>query len=187
MVELKRVVGAVVCGVGLLAPAGAPAARSGGAYASDPATISSVSCIAACASVDAAKAGSVLRVGGSAMGDVAQIVFLGGRGNDDNVVARVLRARRKSVDVVVPPRASGGRLRAINGDGARSPASRAVISVVSGDGGGPLDVRVIGRRVFYDSARQARVDLLAREPMTVTFTVVRVIDGATVIGWPLTL
>ena len=188
MVGLKRIVVAVLCGTGLAAPASASAAPSGGAYASVPATIRSVSCMAACGGVDAAKAGSVLRVRGSSMGDVAKIVFLGGRGNADDVVAPVLKARHKSVDVAVPPRALSGRLRALNGDGARSRMSRAVVSVVSGEGGGgPLDVKVIGRRVFYDAARQARVDLLAREPMSVAVTVVRAIDGATVIGWPLAL
>ncbi|HWI07974.1 MAG TPA: M23 family metallopeptidase [Solirubrobacteraceae bacterium] len=168
-------------------PASASAAPTGGAHASDPAAIRTVSCVAACAAIDAAKAGSTLRVRGRTMSSVAKIAFLGGRGNGDDVVARVTKARSTSVDVVVPQRASSGRLRAINGDGARSPASRAVVSVVRGDGGGPLDVRVIGRRVFYDAARQARVDLLAREPMAVTVTVVRVIDGAAVSAWPLTL
>ena len=173
--------------VAVALPASAAATRSGGTFASEPATISAVDCVAACASVDGAKAGSVLRVRGRGMADVATIVFLGGKGNADNVVARVTKARSRSVDVTVPERATSGRLRAINGDGARSGASRAVISVLSGDSAGPLDVRVVGRRVFYDAARTARVDLLAREAMSVTVSVVRVIDGATVIAWPVAL
>jgi hypothetical protein len=190
LVELKRAVVAALCGACLVVPASASAARSGGAYASEPATISSVACVARCATVDAAKAGSLLRVRGDAMGHVAKIVFLGAKGNDDNVVARVLKARRKSVDVTVPEKAASGRLRAINADGARSGASRAIVSVqigADGSAGGPLDVRVVGRRVFYDAARQARVDLLAREPMAVTVVLVRVLDGVPIQTWPVAL
>ena len=73
------------------------------------------------------------------------------------------KARRNSVDVVVPEKATSGRLRAVNGDGARSAASRAVVSVQRGaTSSAALDVRVIGRRVYYDAARPARIDLLAR-------------------------
>ena len=188
MVELKRIVVAVVSGVLMLLPAAsASAARSGGAFASEPATISAVSCVSGCAGVDAAKAGSMLRVRGSAMGDVATIVFLGGPGHADNAVARVLKRRRSSVDVQVPEKATSGRLRAVNGDGARSAASRAVVSVQRAVATAALDVRVIGRRVFYDAARPARVDLMAREAMNVTVTLVRVADGVPVASWPLAL
>jgi len=178
----------VVCGVLLTVPSSAHAANSGGAYASEPATISATSCVAGCAGVDAVKAGSLLRIRGSAMGDVTKIVFLGAKGNDDNVVARVLKARRRSVDVAVPDRAVSGSLRAVNADGARSSASRAIVSVQRGAGGSAaLDVRVIGRRVFYDAARPARVDLLAREPMDVNVALVRLLDGVAVMSWPLAL
>lgn len=186
MVELKRIVVTVICGLLLAAPAGA-SAGSGGAYASEAARISGVSCVAGCAIAGAAMTGSVLRVRGRAMRDVARIVFLGGGGHADNVIARVLKARRASVDVAVPERASSGRLRAINRDGARSAASSAMVSVQRAAAGAALDVKVVGRRVFYDAARPARVDLLAQAPMTVTVTLVRVIDGAVIQGWPLAL
>jgi murein DD-endopeptidase MepM/ murein hydrolase activator NlpD len=187
LVELRRTVVAVLCGVGLAAPSGAWAG-SGGAFASMPATISSVGCVSGCASVDAAKPGSLLRIRGEGMKNVGQIVFLGGGGHADNVTVRALRARLKSVDVVVPDAAPSGRLRAVNVDGARSAASRAVITVARGAASSAaLDVRVVGKRVYYGAVRQARVDLLAREAMTVTVALVRVIDGAVVAGWPVTL
>ena len=187
LVELKRSVVLMACGAGLVSPAGASAA-SGGAFASAPATITSVSCIAACAAADATKTGSLLRVRGKSMREVAKIVFLGGGGHADNATARVSKARRNSVDVTVPEKASSGRLRAVNGDGARSAASRAVVSVQRGAGSSAaLDVQVVGRRVYYDAARPARIDLLARRAMAVTVALVRVIDGAGVMAWPLTL
>jgi murein DD-endopeptidase MepM/ murein hydrolase activator NlpD len=187
MVDLRRTAVAVLCGVGLAAPASA-AARTGGAFASMPATITSVACVTGCASVDAAKPGSLLRIRGEGMKSVEKIVFLGGGGHADNVTVRALRARLKSVDVVVPDKAPSGRLRAVNDDGARSAASRAVITVARGAASSAaLDVRVIGRRVYFGAARKAQVDLLAREAMTVTVALVRVIDGAVVAGWPVTL
>lgn len=185
---MKRFVVAGVCVVCLSAPSGASAIRSGGTYASEPATISDAACVAGCAMADAAKPGSIVRVRGSAMGAVAKIVFLGGKGHDDNVVARVLRARRKSVDVAVPENASSGPLRAINTDGARSSASRATVSVQrAGAGSGTLDVKIIASRVFFDAARPARVDLLAREAMSVNVALVRIADGAIVQNWPVAL
>jgi murein DD-endopeptidase MepM/ murein hydrolase activator NlpD len=188
LVELKRIVVAVVFGACLTAPAAASAARSGGAYSSEAPTITGVSCVAGCAGTDAAQTGSVLRIRGKAMRDVAKIVFIGAKGNDDNVIARVLKARRDSVDIAVPERAASGRLRAVNKDGARSSASQATISVAQrGAGSAALDVHIVGRTVFYDAARPARVDLLAREAMGVSVVLVRIADGVTVQGWPVAL
>ena len=187
LVKRKRIVVAVICGVGLAAPAAASAARSGGAYASEPATITAVSCVTGCATTDC-------RAGRQ---PAAHSRTRDARGREDRVPRRqgqrrqrqapVLRARHKSVDVVVPEDAPSGRLRAVNTDGARSPASQAIVSVQRGAGSAALDVQVVGRRVFYDAARPARVDLLAREPMAVTVVLVRVADGAIVQGWPVTL
>jgi murein DD-endopeptidase MepM/ murein hydrolase activator NlpD len=129
----------------------------------------------------------VLRIRGRAMGSVATIVFVGAKGNNDNIIARALKVGRESVDVAVPEHASSGRLRAVNKDGSRSTPSRGVVSVQRGVGGAALDVRVIGSRVFYGAARPARVDLLARVPMSVTVALVRVIDGATVQHWSVAL
>jgi murein DD-endopeptidase MepM/ murein hydrolase activator NlpD len=187
LVELRRSAVVVACGVGLAGPASASAA-SGGAYASAPAKITSVSCVKGCASAEAAKPGSLLRVRGDAMREVAKIVFLGGGGHADNATVTVGRARRKSVDVTVPEKATSGRLRAVNGDGARSAASRAVVSIQRGAAStAALDVRVIGRRVYYDAERLARIDLMARRAMAVTVALVRVVDGVTVMGWPVAL
>jgi murein DD-endopeptidase MepM/ murein hydrolase activator NlpD len=185
--ELKHAVVAVLAALGLGLGASAPAsAGSGGAFASEPATITAVACVAGCASLDAAQAGSLVRIRGRSMREVQKIVFLGGPGDGDNTTARVSRQRNASVDVSVPPQAVSGRLRAVNGDGARSEASRATIVVQRGaPGRGPLDIRVVGRTVFYAAVRQARVDVLAREPMAATVALVRLADGALVAGWPL--
>jgi hypothetical protein len=196
LVELKRGVLAAVCGLGLAVGATVPAVAartvamplvgsSGGAFASAPAAIKATSCLARCASVDAAAPGTVLRIGGTNMGDVSEVVFIGAAGNNDNTIARVLRAGVNSVDVIVPPRASSGRLRAVKGDGSRSAPSRVVVSImrkaVSTDA---LQLRVVGARVFAAAFRRARIDLLARQPMSVVVSLVRVSDGASVMDFP---
>jgi len=189
LVELKRsFVVVLACGAGLATASANASASVGGAFASAPATIKSVDCVAGCATADAAKPGSLLRIRGKSMRDVAKIVFLGGGGHTDNATVGVLKARRESVDVVVPEKATSGRLRAVNADGSRSGASRAVVSVQRGaTSSAALDLRVVGRRVFYDAARPARVDLLARRAMAVTVALVRLIDGVTVMAWPVAL
>jgi murein DD-endopeptidase MepM/ murein hydrolase activator NlpD len=187
LVVLKRAVLAVLCGLVAGLAAAAPAsAGPGGAFASDPAAISAVDCVAGCAAVDAAQPGSLLRIRGRSMAAVEQIVFLGGPGDADDATAKISRQRRRSVDVVVPAQALSGRLRAVNGDGARSQASRATVAIQRGAGGrGPLDVRVVGRQVFYAASRPARVDVLARRPLSATVALVRLADGALVASWPL--
>jgi hypothetical protein len=104
------------------------------------------------------------------------------------VVTPALRARVKSVDVLVPENALSGPLLAINRDGGQSVVSQASVSVRrAATAGAPLDVRVIGSRVFVGATRPARVDLLAREAMGVAVALVRLSDGAIVQGWPLAL
>ena len=172
--------------MGAATPAGA--VPSGGAYASETPVITELSCVARCASMDAVQAGSLLRVRGRAMRTVRKIVFLGALGAADDVTVPALRSRVKSADVIVPERAPSGPLMAINEDGAQSLASRAAISVQRAKAtGAALEVKVVGRRVFLAAARQARLDLLAREPMSVAVALVRLSDGVAVQGWPLLL
>ncbi len=175
-------VATLLCGLPTSAQA---TAGTGGAVASDPAVITAVGCVARCASVDTVQAGSLLRVRGRRMKDVTRVVFLGASGPADDVTALAARARVKSVDVLVPAKALSGPLLVINRGGA-SLASRAAISIGRAAArGGPLDVKVVGTRVFLAAARQARVDILTRTPMAITVALARLGDGALVMGWPL--
>ena len=76
---------------------------------------------------------------------------------------------------------------AINRDGAQSARQprRRVRPAREGRAATPLEVKVVGKRVFVGAARQARVDLLARQPVAVAVALVRLSDGAVVQGWPL--
>ncbi len=147
--------------------------------------ITEVACVARCASLDAVAPGALLRLRGTAMKSIAKIVFLGARGGADDAVTPALRARLKSVDVLVPEQAASGPVMAVNRDGSQSLASRAAVSVQRARAGGaPLEVRVVGKRVFVGAARQARVDLLARQAVAVAMALVRLSDGAVVQAWP---
>jgi murein DD-endopeptidase MepM/ murein hydrolase activator NlpD len=185
----RRTLITVVCGFVLALGASASASASagaGGAFASDPATIAAIACLSGCPSVDTVQTGSLLRIRGRSMREVAKIVFLGAAGDADDATAKVVKQRNRSVDVSVPAQALSGPLLAVNEDGAISAVSRATVAIQRGAGGkGPLDVRVVGRRVFLAAVRQARVDVLAREPMSATVALVRLSDGAVVAGWPL--
>ena len=183
----------VLCG--LCVVVGAPAAAassnpasSGGASASEGAAIARVSCMARCATAGNVRAGSLLRLRGRRMRGVRKIVFLGAAGAPDDVLVQARRPRDTSVDVVVPDKALTGPLLAINRDGAQSAASRAAVAVQRiATSNAALDVSIVGQRVFLGAARQARVDLLARQPLNAALALVRLSDGAVVMGWPLGL
>jgi murein DD-endopeptidase MepM/ murein hydrolase activator NlpD len=183
--ELKRAVVVLACGLGFAGALAPPAlAESGGAYSSVRATIASAECLAGCSGFDSARTGSVVRVSGTAMGEVSRVVFLGARGYADDVPTSVARRTQTTVDVVVPARAASGRLRVINGDGQRSHASTATITIKSA-AAAALEARVVGRRVFQDAARKAQLDVLAQKPLNAVVVVARVTDGAVLQSWQL--
>src|SRR5436305_2301793 len=167
------------------------AANTVGAVASEPmapAVISDITCAARCTSLDAVQPGALLRLRGTDMRKVVKIDFLGASGPADDVVTPALRARVKSVDVLVPAQALSGPVLAINGDGGPSLPSRAAVSVQRAKtSGAALDVKVMGKQVFVGAARPARVDLLARQAMAAAVALVRLSDGVVVQTWPLSL
>ena len=182
---MLSVVGVATCAAAP-ASAGSGGASAGGAFATDAAVISATACVARCATVDSVRSGSLLRLRGKRMRAVSKVVFLGTRGVADDVTVKARRARSTSIDVIVPESATSGPLMAINRDGASSRASKAAVSVQRGGAsGGPLDIKVVGRRVFFGAARPARVDVLARQPMAVTVALIRLSDGVPVMSWPL--
>jgi len=175
----------LACGFGLAAGAcAAPAqADGGGAYSSGSPKVSSVKCVAGCSGIDAAQTGSVLRVRGRSMERVRKIVFLGGKGDADNITTSTSKPTKTTTDVTVPAGASSGRLRAVNDDGLRGGASRTTVTIKVGSSG-PLVARVIGQTVFQGAARPAQLELLAREPLNVVVVLARVTDGVVVQTWP---
>lgn len=170
--------------LGAAAPAGA-VVTTGGAGAGDPAVVTAIACVARCPSVDAVQSGSLLRVRGTHMRDVSHVVFLGARGAADDVTAAAAKTRANSVDVLVPANALSGPLLVINHGGPSLPSRTAVSIQRSAGGGGMLDVKVVGHRVYLAADRQAELDILTRQPMAIAVALVRLSDGALVTSWPL--
>jgi hypothetical protein len=168
----------------------APAlAGNGGAFGSERPVVRSVSCITGCAGIATARAGSVVRLRGAGLGQTAYVAFLGGPGRRDNVVVPATAVTPLSATAKVPPNAVTGRVRAINADGNRSPASRRTLRIAAGTGAakgiGPLEARVDARRVFFDGRRRATLTYLVRgaRPAVVTVELVRSADGASIVRW----
>src|SRR5438874_10560569 len=110
---------AVLSALSAAAPASASnggTAFGGGTAPSVPATASTVTCRTLCGSFTTARPGSTVRVLGSAMQDVAQVVFLGGKGRADDVSAPATIVDAARLDAVVPTGARSGRVALLNGD-----------------------------------------------------------------------
>jgi murein DD-endopeptidase MepM/ murein hydrolase activator NlpD len=157
-------------------PAAAPA--TGGAPAAAPPVISGVTCRAACTGLQDAAAGSVVRLAGQGLAGATTIVFAGGRGGRDDVLATPAETADDHADVIVPATARSGPLRAVGAGGRWSRLSTQ--RVVLGPGGrrragAPLvQAHVDSKRVFLDGhsrpsvsfyvgggePTQVRVDLL---------------------------
>jgi murein DD-endopeptidase MepM/ murein hydrolase activator NlpD len=176
----------LACGLGFGAACTSPApAATGGAYSSTRANITSVACVAGCSGFDSAKSGSLVRLTGTKMSQVSRVVFLGARGAADDVRAPVSRRTDTLAEAIVPAKAVSGPVRTVNGDGLRSHASRAIVTIKVGGSGGPVEARVVGQRVFQGATRPARLDVLTHQALTVTVVLARVTDGAVLEAWQL--
>lgn len=177
---------ALVATLGLPAPA---SGAVGGAYSAPRPVIRTVTCVNGCIGIATVREGSVVRMTGARLGQVAFVAFLGRRGRRDDVVTPARVASAGSVEAQVPARARSGPVRAINSDGNRSAGGRARVRVVAVDmpirGIGPVAARVDTRRVFYDGPRRATLTYVARgsRPAVVMVELVRAEDGASIMRW----
>ncbi|HWV86100.1 MAG TPA: M23 family metallopeptidase [Capillimicrobium sp.] len=195
---------AVLTGAG---PAGAQVkaggASAGGATAAPVPTISAVVCRSGCVALAAVEPGATLRVKGTSLGAVQEVVFLGGGSAADDVTARATRVRGTSVDVVVPAGAASGPLSVQGGDAPPSEPSRDEVTIgaaaredsVSGPAtarvvddtaaSSTLEARVASRTVYYAGATPAtlRVRVKAPSPTALSVALVRVSDGTVVRRW----
>ncbi|MBX5442879.1 MAG: peptidoglycan DD-metalloendopeptidase family protein [Solirubrobacteraceae bacterium] len=178
-------------------------AGAGGATAAPAPAISAVACRSGCVALDAVEPGATLRVKGTNLGAVEEVVFLGGPGEADDVAARATRVRGTSVDVVVPLGAADGPLAVQGGDAPASAPSRDQVRIgaaaeeeaVTGPStarvvadtaaSATLEARVTSRTVYYAGATPAtlRVRVKAPAPTALSVALVRVSDGAIVRRW----
>jgi hypothetical protein len=188
---------ALVGGLLAASPSAAAASTGGGLYRSPAAHIALVVCRTDCVDARTAQPGSYLRVYGRRMGRVRTVTFLGGRGNADDVVARVAEATPRSVVVRVPEGAQSGRLRTRNADGSPSRPSTATIEIANLDDdedAPPVADRDTSDRIdgyvetgtaYFGAARRAtlRYVVTGTTPLEVGVTLVRIADGAVIRRW----
>jgi murein DD-endopeptidase MepM/ murein hydrolase activator NlpD len=178
----------------LNAVAAMPAAASnggtafGGAAPSIPPTAASVTCRSLCAAFTTARPGSAVRVLGSSLDDVRQVVFLGGKGSADDVSAPATLVDAAHVDAVVPQGARTGRIQLLNADGAASKATRKALRVSSTAPADALAAKVSQRRVLFDGATPATLDLYGgtASDSGVAIDLLHQPDGAVVAHWDVT-
>jgi murein DD-endopeptidase MepM/ murein hydrolase activator NlpD len=179
----------------LNAVAAVPAAASNGGTAfggssapSVAAVASTVTCRTGCTSLTTARPGSTVRVLGSQLAGVTQVVFTGGKGSADDVSAPATVVDAAHVDAVVPQGARTGRVQLVNADGVASKATRKGLRVASTAAAGALAARVAQRRVLFDGTTKATLDLYGgtASDSGVSIDLLHQPDGAVVAHWDVT-
>lgn len=193
---------APLCAAVGAAPAGAQA-TAGGASVSPVPAISTVVCRSGCVALAAVEPGATLRVKGTSLGAVDEVVFLGAAGAADDVAAPAAHIRGTSVDVVVPEGVASGPLLVRGDDSPVSATSQQKLTIgaaaeeqaVSGAPTAPvvadlrsspaLDAEVTSRTVYYAGASPATLTVRVKGSSAAALSValVRVSDGAVVRRW----
>jgi murein DD-endopeptidase MepM/ murein hydrolase activator NlpD len=195
---------AVVAGtLALAAPpaAGQPAGDAGGgAYVAKPA-IAKVTCLRRCASRRRAHAGSILKVTGSGLLTVTEVVFQGSPGSGDDARVPVLAGGDTRLRVPVPAAAVSGPLALVTRDGVGSgpspplrivpqppPTPSAVLIPVPGPpapGAPLLETGTSGARAYVDARRAVTFSFRVSGPAPASLTIelVSAVDGAVVKTW----
>jgi murein DD-endopeptidase MepM/ murein hydrolase activator NlpD len=151
----RRAVGTAL--LASFACAGAASAAAGGGGATVVSTpqaeanaivVRKITCLAGCSSVAAAQPGATLRFQGPLLNKGKRVVYLGGKGAEDDVLAKLTVKKSGSqrlVTAVVPKRAASGPVSIEVAEGARSPASAVsivlpapVMPIAAIEGNGPF-------------------------------------------------
>jgi murein DD-endopeptidase MepM/ murein hydrolase activator NlpD len=179
----------------LNAVAAAPAAASptggtvfGGSDVTAPSVApvaSTVTCRTGCSSLTTARPGSTVRVLGSQLAGVTQVVFTGGNGRADDVSAPATAVDAAHVDAVVPQGARTGRVQLVNADGVASRVTRKALRVSSTARAVGLAAQVSQRRVLFDGTTKATLDVYGGTAADggVSIDLLHQPDGAVVAHW----
>jgi murein DD-endopeptidase MepM/ murein hydrolase activator NlpD len=184
--------------------AGAQSPGSGGGggatYVATP-KIGSVSCLRSCASRRRARAGSTLKITGTALSGVTGVTFHGSYGRSDDLSVQVRAGSDTRIHALVPSGAVTGPVSASTASGARSgftkpvavlpsppPAPSAALSPVPGpvSAGAPLLETGTSRTKAFVGARRAvtfSFRLSGAAPAALTVELVRAADGVPVKSW----
>lgn len=91
-----------------------------------------ITCVSGCSTIAAAQPGATLRFQGPKLNKGKRVVYLGGAGAADDVLAKLTvkrQGRERIVTAVVPKRAASGPVSIEIAEGARSPASAASVTL----------------------------------------------------------
>jgi murein DD-endopeptidase MepM/ murein hydrolase activator NlpD len=176
------------------APASASAQSTGGTAfggssapvpSAPPAVASTVTCRIGCSALNAARPGGTVRVLGSRVAAVTQVVFAGRRGSADDVSAPARVVDATHVEAVVPQGAHSGPVQLVNADGTASRPTRGKLRIGRAAGAGGLAARVAQRRVLFDGTTPATLDLYGGTAAGngVSIDLLHQPDGAIVAHW----
>jgi len=154
---------------------------------SSPAAVAKLECVKACGTAGMSRTGSLLRVRGKALKQADEVVFLGGPGDGDDVIAEALVRRTKSADVRVPMGAVSGPVAVVDRSGALTAPSATPLTVEPAPPSGIIEFGVRAPRFFYDAAQPATLTYVAHgaAPVPVTVALARVSDGTVIANWDL--
>jgi len=152
---------------------------------SDPPVASAVTCRTGCGSLTTARPGSTIRVLGSQLQAVTQVVFTGAKGSADDVSAPATVVDATHVQAVVPQGARTGRIQLVNADGVSSRMTRKPLRVRNAISTGALAARVAQRRVLFDGTNRATLDLYGgtASDSGVSIDLLHEPDGVVVAHW----
>lgn len=177
----------------LAAPApGSDENGSGGAAASAQPLPNSVRCAERCGGLSTAGPGSLVRVLGADLDQVARVVFTGAAGVEDDVWTSPLRVRDDLVDVTVPEAAGSGPLVVVTADGVRSAPTDAIAvereaAALSAPSGQVvvIDAEVETRRAFFNGRRAPALNFMVKggRPTELTVTLVHADTNTPMATW----
>jgi murein DD-endopeptidase MepM/ murein hydrolase activator NlpD len=197
---IRRIAAAALVPLGFALAAPAAGASTGGAVFVATPKVAKVKCVSACVSKGRLRSGSRLSLQGSSLAGVTRVVFLGARGNRDDVWASASPTSDRRASVTVPFSARSGGLKALAGE-RRSKATKPLVIVppldpipsaqltpVSGprDPGAPLVDTATNRAKLYLGVRggiQFSYRVNDASGVSVSITLVRAGDGAVVQTW----
>jgi murein DD-endopeptidase MepM/ murein hydrolase activator NlpD len=203
-VPAGRCVGALAVGVLALAPPAAAQsageAAGGGRYLTKP-TVAKVTCVRRCAVRKRVQTGSTVKIAGTGLLAVSQVIFQGSYGSGDDAQVAVRPRSDSHVQARVPGGAVTGPVAVVTRDGVSSEPSRPVVILpppppspaaaltpVPGpnDGSAPLLETGTSRTKAYVDARRAvtfSFRVSGPAPASLAVELLNAADGAVVKGW----
>ena len=193
-----RVLCALGAGVAVLVPASAAASSGGTSFVASPKP-STVKCVSSCSN-NAVRGGGALKVGGKQLSGVKKVIFVGARGNGDDVEVSVTPASDRSIKLSVPMAAQSGPLMLWAGERAQAktksvkvmppppPMASAALTPSNGPGDAgapPLETGTSSTKLFVGSRGgvEFRYRVGGSAPVSATVTLVRPSDGVEVQKW----